>query len=198
MEIDYEHHVIPRHEWRTRFGNLDGFNAPDNKVRLTKPQHAHVHWLLYELNGNPYDLLAYKGLSGQCTMSEASKEAERIGKLIGARLGGLAHKGRKCSPEELVRLRTQNLGRKHTIESRANMGFSRLGKKRQKQTPEQNLLNSERQKKSLKARAHVIKLNESKHGKPICKSSIVTCPHCGRFGRSRGMRVWHFDRCKKA
>jgi len=40
--MDYEHHVIPRHEWKARFGNLEGVNAPENKVRLTREQHAHV------------------------------------------------------------------------------------------------------------------------------------------------------------
>jgi uncharacterized protein with WD repeat len=158
--MDYEHHVIPRHEWKARFGNLDGFNATDNKVRLTREQHAQVHELLFELNNNPYDKIAFKGLSGQCSMSEASKEAERIGTLIGARLGGLSQRGRKRSPETCARISASKLGKKHSAESRANMGASRLGKKRGPMTLEQRKRNSESQKNSPKARANVIRLNE--------------------------------------
>lgn len=28
-------------------------------------------------------------------------------------------------------------------------------------------------------------------------SSILTCPHCGKTGAARGLKVWHFDRCKE-
>lgn len=31
----YKHHIIPRHEWKKRFGNLKGFNASDNVAWLT-------------------------------------------------------------------------------------------------------------------------------------------------------------------
>lgn len=27
-------------------------------------------------------------------------------------------------------------------------------------------------------------------------SKEVTCPHCGKIGSARGMKVWHFDKCK--
>lgn len=47
-----------------RFGSLKGVNAPDNTVNLTLSQHAEVHLLLYELNGNDNDLLAYHACAG--------------------------------------------------------------------------------------------------------------------------------------
>jgi len=58
------HHVIPKHEWLERFGNLNGVNAKDNVVRLTLSQHAEVHLLLYELNHNDHDLLAHQACVG--------------------------------------------------------------------------------------------------------------------------------------
>jgi len=58
------HHIIPRYEWKERFGNLKGVNAPDNTVILTMAQHAEVHLLLYELNANDLDLQAYHACMG--------------------------------------------------------------------------------------------------------------------------------------
>jgi len=58
------HHIIPRYEWKERFGNLKGVNAPDNTVILTMAQHAEVHLLLYELNANDLDLQAYHACIG--------------------------------------------------------------------------------------------------------------------------------------
>lgn len=58
------HHIIPKHEWLDRFGDLNGVNAKDNTVRLTLSQHAEVHLLLYELNHNENDLLAHQACVG--------------------------------------------------------------------------------------------------------------------------------------
>ena len=58
------HHIIPKHEWLERFGSLKGVNATDNTVNLTLSQHAEVHLILYELNGNENDLLAYNACVG--------------------------------------------------------------------------------------------------------------------------------------
>lgn len=58
------HHIIPRYEWKERFGSLKGVNAPDNTIILTIAQHAEVHLLLYELNHNELDLQAYHACMG--------------------------------------------------------------------------------------------------------------------------------------
>ena len=58
------HHIIPKHEFRERFGTLKGVNAPDNTVNLTLAQHAEVHLLLYELNRNENDLIAHQAVLG--------------------------------------------------------------------------------------------------------------------------------------
>jgi len=59
------HHVIPRHEWRTRFGNLKGCNSKDNVVWLTLEQHIQVHDFLFELYGRLEDKWASGFLSGR-------------------------------------------------------------------------------------------------------------------------------------
>ena len=45
------HHIIPKHEWKARFGDLEGFDALDNLVNLTTEQHSQAHALLYEMIG---------------------------------------------------------------------------------------------------------------------------------------------------
>jgi len=53
------HHIIPRHEWKKRFGNLKGLGAPDNLIELTTEQHAEVHMHYYrEITHNHFDRLA--------------------------------------------------------------------------------------------------------------------------------------------
>lgn len=70
------HHVIPRHEWKKRFGNLKGVNAPENLVVLTVEQHAQVHTLCYELNGIEYDRLAALRIAGAIGHEEAIRGAQ--------------------------------------------------------------------------------------------------------------------------
>lgn len=75
--MEHKHHIIPRHEWKRRFGNLKGFNAPDNIVWLTIAQHAQVHQLLHELHNRHEDFVAWKVLSGQMTITEGREFMRR-------------------------------------------------------------------------------------------------------------------------
>lgn len=58
---------------------------------------------------------------------------------------------------------------------------------------------SETQKKKFSENGHHLtgtsSWNKGRSGY-ICKSEIVTCPHCGKSGGSGGMRRFHFDHCK--
>ena len=38
------------------------------------------------------------------------------------------------------------------------------------------------------------KQSETLKGKPKEK---IECPHCGKIGKPRGMKCWHFDKCKE-
>jgi hypothetical protein len=73
--MDNVHHIIPRHEWKRRFGNFSGCNSPDNLVVLTTEQHAQAHLFLFELNRHPYDLIAYETISGRIGKDEATLRA---------------------------------------------------------------------------------------------------------------------------
>ena len=73
--IYHIHHIVPRH--------MGGTDDPSNLVRLTVEEHAEAHRKLYEQHGKWEDKVAWKALSGQISMSEASKEASRLGGLKG-------------------------------------------------------------------------------------------------------------------
>lgn len=92
------HHIIPKHEWKERFGNLVGVNSHDNKVQLTISQHAEAHGWLWEQYGRVEDKIAWLMLSKQIDTESIQKEMCRvIGKQYGphnGRLNGLANKGK--------------------------------------------------------------------------------------------------------
>jgi len=112
----YKHHIIPKHEWKRRFGNLKGFNAPDNVVRLTIEQHADAHRWLWEEYGNENDKLAWQMMVGQIGKEELQRGL--------ARITGKKNRGRKFTPEQnaakslLLRGNLRGLGYKHTEEWR--------------------------------------------------------------------------------
>ena len=50
--------------------------------------------------------------------------------------------------------------------------------------------------KATKARWEQYRIDNPKPPKPIPKSKILVCPYCGKQGAARGLKVWHFDKCK--
>lgn len=76
--MTHKHHIIPRHEWKQRFGNLVGFNALDNTVWLTIEQHTQAHQFLYELFGNEYDRIAFQALAGMIGREDAITHAQKV------------------------------------------------------------------------------------------------------------------------
>ena len=67
----HNHHIVPRH--------MGGSDSPENLIRLTVEEHAQAHKDLYDLHGLWQDYIAWKALSGQITMTEASRMAIRLG-----------------------------------------------------------------------------------------------------------------------
>jgi hypothetical protein len=71
------HHIIPKHEWKKRFGNLKGVNAADNLVELRLENHTEVHLRMGE-EGSRYDRIAGLRMLRQIGNEEAQKQAARI------------------------------------------------------------------------------------------------------------------------
>ena len=66
--IKHKHHIIPKH--------AGGTDDPDNLVELTITEHAQAHLDLYHKYGNEYDQIAYRMLSGQIDVQEATRLAQ--------------------------------------------------------------------------------------------------------------------------
>lgn len=115
------HHIIPRHEWRKRFGNLVGFRAKDNVVDLTTEQHAQAHLLLYELNGNEFDMIAYRAIIGSIGKEEILKavvSATQKGKVVSQETRNrmsAVRKGRTFSEEHKQRIAASQMGNKYCV-----------------------------------------------------------------------------------
>lgn len=115
----HRHHIIPKHEWKSRFSTLSGFNDVDNVVYLTTEQHAHVHHLLYEINNKEEDYLAYKALSGQISISDASPQAISLGRF--------KLKGKKRTPQQKENIRLGHLGKRLSEATKRKISASRMG-----------------------------------------------------------------------
>lgn len=184
----HKHHIIPRHEWMSRFGNLNGFNDVDNVVFLSTEQHAQVHGLLFELCGNEFDKIASECLGGQIGKEEAIKRASYI-----------AHKGIPLSTETKLKIGQSHKGKKHSQLHVNRQRLSHLGKLR---TDEQRTRISAGRKKwgaslSTEHKQNIKMGMESiRQRLSLAKKKVITCPHCGTRG-SGPMYRWHFDNCKQ-
>lgn len=161
------HHIVPRH--------MGGSDHPSNLVLLSVEEHAEAHRLLFEKHGRWEDKLAWKALSGQITMSEASKEAW----MRGSYKGGFGAKPNSVPSH--FRLYYHCVGCRKEVKPSAKghklcfQKFFGLPK-----TPNDGLFSKERgQKMSQK------------------NNSLSECPHCGKEGQYRAMKRWHFDNCRK-
>jgi hypothetical protein len=84
----HKHHITPKH--------AGGSDDPSNIIELTIEEHAEAHRKLFEEHGRWQDEIAWKSLSGQISLSEASEAAllkgrSNGGKLIGKRNADSGH-----------------------------------------------------------------------------------------------------------
>ena len=163
------HHIIPKHEWKKRFGNLRGVNSSDNVVNLTAGQHVQAHQLLFELNGCAYDKLASDGLSGIIGKEEIIK-----------RVVSIANKGKKRS-----------LGVIHTVEQRQAQSLRQRGTHRKVETIERMSTAQKGNRNAFGA----VRTDRFRMLLSVPHTRVV-CPHCGRVGGSHAMKRYHFDNCK--
>jgi hypothetical protein len=112
----HKHHIIPKHEWKRRFGSLIGINATDNLVWLSTEQHAECHKWLFEHYGAWQDRIAYEGLCGMIGHEDAIKKTLRLTQL-----------GKPKSEETKQKIRNTMIGFKHSDEVKKKRGKSMLG-----------------------------------------------------------------------
>jgi len=76
----HKHHIIPKY--------MGGTDDPSNLIELSVSDHANAHYELWLMCGNWQDEVAWKGLSGMISSTEAIRQSQ-----------SLANKGKKLSKE---------------------------------------------------------------------------------------------------
>jgi hypothetical protein len=102
----HRHHIIPKHEWKRRFGSLDGVDDSGNVVYLSVDQHAECHRWLFEQYGAWQDRIAYQGLTNTLGKEEIVHQRQIV-----------ANRGNK-----------HGLGYRHTDEAKARISQTHIGK----------------------------------------------------------------------
>ena len=172
------HHIIPRHEWKKRFGSLKGFNAIDNKVNLSHENHKQIHQR-YADEGSMADNVAAKAMSGKLLPDEIQREISKLGGLNGGRPPGFTHtKEFRQDLSNRMKGNKYRLGSKPSIETKQKITIKLLGNK--------HLLGHKHTK-------------EAKLKMSITLQSLprLTCPYCGVVGGPANMKRYHFGNCKK-
>lgn len=106
------HHIVPKH--------MGGTDETTNLVWLTIEEHAEAHKKLFEKHNNVFDMIAWKALSGQITMSEASQLAKKEGQ----KLGGIIQGKKSVENGHLSSIRTkeaQKMGAKARYEKHGHI-----------------------------------------------------------------------------
>lgn len=121
------HHIIPKHEWKRRFGTLEGTNAPDNLVNLSLENHTQLHQRMGE-EGSEVDRVVALRMTGQIDVQEGIRLSQSV-----ANIGNKHCVGRILSDAQKEICRQNGLksrGRKHSIEARLKKSESMKGQKR--------------------------------------------------------------------
>jgi group I intron endonuclease len=105
-------------------------------------------------------------------------------------------KGKKHSDETRQKLRNANLGRFVSEETKQKMSNSLKGKEFPPMTNETKQKISNGHKGLKHSEETRQKMSNSRKGK-LSGPESVTCPHCGKNGKSNAMYRWHFNNCDK-
>ena len=141
---------------------MGGSDDASNIQKLTISEHAEAHLELYKTHGKHEDLIAYKALSGQISISEAS----HLAWILGSYKGGYALKPntvpaynksycycvgcrKPTKPSALLKGHIRCFQKKFNLPKTPNSGYFKKGDTRCKMRAQEN-------------------------------NSIATCPHCGK------------------
>jgi hypothetical protein len=121
------HHIIPKHKWKFRFGDLGGVNAHDNLVNLTTEQHSQVHRMMGEC-GSQYDYIAYLAISRQIGKEEIQKRISSHASSV-ANAGNKYALGTKRTEEQKNRMVELARGRRQTGKQKLESAKRMIGNK---------------------------------------------------------------------
>lgn len=192
------HHIIPK--------CMGGTDIKSNIVELTAEEHYVAHQLLLKIYPNEHKL-AYA-----CHMMSSSL-GSRNNKSYGwvrARMAianSIILKGKKRPPrskEWSENISKALKGKTQSKESNKKRSLALTGRKvsdefRSKMSALAKCRTTEHKEKLKLAHLGVKRSEETKTKmKSVAlRQKPITCPHCGKTGKPRGMKCWHFDRCKE-
>lgn len=188
--ITHLHHIIPRH--------AGGTDEPSNLIRLTIPEHAEAHRLLYEQFGRDEDRLAWMALSGMIGKEQIIREAMLIGAkkggVIGGRRRGLAGKGKKKPAGFGAKLSARNTGEGNPRHGHITTDQEKLVRSISVKQHIESVGGADTWQGTLNLKNSTIKkINAGTH--PSQKT--WTCEHCGKSSRGIGNYVrYHGMKCK--
>ena len=203
------HHIVPR--------SMGGSNKKTNIVRLTARMHYIAHLLLWKAFRNRSMCFAFHIFNS--SMGNIHQQRSRRSKIFSehrrefAEYLSILQRGKKQSRETIKKRVDKNTGKKRPQDAVRITAEKNTGKTRTEKTCEKI---SESLKKSKNAKItceHCSVESDAVnyrrwHGNNCTlftgltyqqrPSKTVTCPHCGKTGAARGIKGFHFDRCKRA
>lgn len=194
------HHIIPR--------CMGGTDEPDNLIDLTAREHYLAHLLLLKMYPKNHKLAYAVHLMTSSTKFQIrnNRSYEWVRKKVSEANSNIL-KGKKRAPrskEWSLKISNSLKGRNLSDEHKSAIANTLKGVKK-----------SDSMRKNMSKVAknrtadHNKKLAEANRGKKRTIETIeklkavsarqipITCPHCGKTGKPRGMKFWHFDKCKE-
>ena len=114
----HKHHIIPKH--------AGGTNDPSNFIKLTIPEHAEAHRVLWEQHGRWQDRMAWLMLSGRTEEGEVVRLEMIRSPEVRAKQSA-ARKGKSHTPEARAKISAARMGYVPTPEARLKMSASHKG-----------------------------------------------------------------------
>lgn len=190
MTATHVHHKIPRH--------AGGTDDPSNLVRLTIPEHAEAHRLLYEQFGRLQDKIAWKALSGKTDEMEQARIE-------------LFLQNRAETFSDPVRVRQLVEKRKATIAAKVDYVSPLLGLNIESASGHHldRLLESSERAKKHQEEGRISNIGDHVRGRPVSyeqrkrqseKASSrpkMTCEHCRKDVVKQMYVRWHGPKCPK-
>lgn len=142
---------------------MGGTNDKSNLITVTEAQHAHLHKILYDVNGHWQDYCAWKALSG------------RIGKEEILRLKQASNKGKEFSEEHKKKISESKKGKSLSEETKKKISESQSGKIRSTEHAKNNTKSRKENGKPWHDSDTKNKIAESVKNMPKKK-----CPYCDK------------------
>ena len=192
------HHIIPK--------CMGGTNDAENLAELTASEHYVAHQLLLKIYPKNHKLAYACHMMSTALNSRNNKSYEWVRKRM-AKANSEILKGMKRAPrskEWSEKISKALTGKKQSKETKEKRSKSMTGRQvsetfKNKMSVLAKNRTKEHQDKLNKAHIGAKRSEETKAKmrEVSLRQELIQCPHCGKIGKPRGMKCWHFDKCKE-